>query len=166
MRGHAPVTVYFSLAMAEIGFKYAAAKSKLSPRRITLQSKKLSQTYDVLAPDGSEVRILAAGTKGSMAHFSLPPEAVSKAVAHRTVEELWFFTGGRGRIWRKLGDQEETIEARSGLSISIPVGTHFQFRCDGPEPLEAVGVTMPPWPGMEEAYSVEGIWPADDEGKA
>jgi mannose-6-phosphate isomerase-like protein (cupin superfamily) len=126
-------------------------------------TKKLSQTYDVLAPDGSEVRILAAGNKGSMAHFSLPPGAVSKAVAHRTVEELWFFTGGRGRIWRKLGDREETVEARPGLSIAIPVGAHFQFRCDGDAPLEAVGVTMPPWPGMEEAYEVDGIWPVNSE---
>jgi mannose-6-phosphate isomerase-like protein (cupin superfamily) len=131
-----------------------------------MQTKKLSQTYDVLAPDGSEVRILAASKNGSMAQFRLPPGAVSKAVAHRTVEELWFFTSGRGRMWRKLGDQEETIETQPGLSISIPAGTHFQFRCDGDEPLEAVGVTMPPWPGMEEAYEVEGIWPVDEQRKA
>jgi mannose-6-phosphate isomerase-like protein (cupin superfamily) len=124
-------------------------------------TKKLPQTYDVLAPDGSEVRVLAAGKNGSMAQFRLPPGAVSKAVAHRTVEELWFFTSGYGRIWRKLGEQEETVEARPGLSIAIPVGTHFQFRCDGDEPLQAVGVTMPPWPGMEEAYEVAGIWAVD-----
>lgn len=128
-----------------------------------MQTKKLSQTYDALAPDGSEVRILATGNNGSMAHFSLPPGAVSKAVAHRKVEELWFFTGGRGRIWRKLGDTQETVEARPGLSICIPVGAHFQFRCDGEEPLEAVGVTMPPWPGMEEAYEVDGVWPVKHE---
>lgn len=130
-----------------------------------MQTKQLSPTYDVLAPDGAEVRILAVGTKGSMAQFSLPPGGVSKAVAHRTVEELWFFTSGRGRIWRKLGDREETVEVRPGLSISIPLGAHFQFRCDGDAPLEAVGVTMPPWPGMEEACEVEGIWAVDEQRK-
>jgi mannose-6-phosphate isomerase-like protein (cupin superfamily) len=76
------------------------------------------------------------------------------------VEELWYFTGGRGRLWRKSKTAEETIDVCSGISISIPVGTHFQFRCDSVEPLQAVGVTMPPWPGVEEALAVTGIWKA------
>jgi mannose-6-phosphate isomerase-like protein (cupin superfamily) len=139
--------------------------SKMSSCMNHFVTKKLAHTYDVLAPDGSEVRILATGQKGSMAQFSLPPGVVSKAVAHRTVEELWYFTGGRGRMWRKLGAEETTIDVRTGVSISIPVGAHFQFRCDGDQPLQAVGVTMPPWPGMEEAYAVEGVWPVDDQRK-
>jgi mannose-6-phosphate isomerase-like protein (cupin superfamily) len=122
--------------------------------------RRLSDRPDAMAPDGSEVRLLAAAGRGSMAHFTLPPGAVSRAVAHRTVEELWFFKAGRGRIWRKLGAEETIVETHAGLSINIPLGTHFQFRCDGAEPLEAVGVTMPPWPGMDEAYEVEGIWKA------
>jgi mannose-6-phosphate isomerase-like protein (cupin superfamily) len=28
-------------------------------------------------------------------------------------------------------------------------------------PLAAVAVTMPPWPGPDEAYEVTGAWPAD-----
>ena len=117
-----------------------------------------AQLPDVIAPDGSEVRILAVASRGSMAHFSLPPGAVSKAVAHRTVEELWLVLGGRGRMWRKLGAREETVELHPGVSLSIPAGAHFQFRNDGDEPLDCAGVTMPPWPGMDEAYEVEGIW--------
>ncbi len=113
---------------------------------------------DALAPDGSQVRVLAAVARGSMAQFRLPPGSVSRAVAHHNVEELWFFTGGHGRIWRKLGKREEVIDVAPGLSISIPLGTHFQFRCDGVEPLEAIGVTMPPWPGMDEAFEVKGVW--------
>ena len=31
-------------------------------------------------------------------HFTLPPRAVSKPVAHRSVEEIWYVLGGRGRI--------------------------------------------------------------------
>lgn len=45
-----------------------------------------------------------------------------------------------------------------GLSLSIPVGTRFQFRADEGAALAAVGVTMPPWPGADEAYEVEGRW--------
>ncbi len=118
----------------------------------------LSDEPDAVAPDGSEVRLLAAASRGSMAHFELPEGMVSKAVAHRTVEEVWFFTAGEGSFWRKNDTAEETIPVHPGVSISIPVGTHFQFRSEGEEPLEAVGVTMPPWPGPDEAYAVTGIW--------
>ena len=45
--------------------------------------------------------------------------------------------------------------------LSIPAGTHFQFRAAAGGPLSAVGVTMPPWPGDNEAYEVPGTWSAD-----
>ena len=45
-----------------------------------------------------------------------------------------------------------------GVSLTIPVGTRFQFRSFGPEPLAAVAVTMPPWPGEGEAMIVTGPW--------
>src|SRR5258706_3511704 len=121
-------------------------------------TKTLNPAPDVMAPDGSEVRILCKVAGGSMAHFTLPPGAVSKPVAHRTVEEVWFIVAGRGRMWRRLDDREETVALAPGVSITIPVGTRFQFRCDGAEALAAVGMTMPPWPGMDEAYGVEGAW--------
>ena len=123
-------------------------------------TRHLADQPEAVAPDGSEVRLLAASRLGSMAQFSLSAGKVSVAVCHHTVEELWYFTGGRGRLWRKSKTAEETIDVCSGISISIPVGTHFQFRCDSLEPLQAVGVTMPPWPGIEEAFLVSGIWKA------
>jgi len=125
---------------------------------MTFETKKIGAAPDAVAPDGSEVRLLGSLARGSMAAFRLRPGAVSRAVAHRTVEEIWCFTGGRGRVWRKLGDREEIVDVTPGVSITIPTGTHFQFRCDGDEPLEAVAVTMPPWPGAEEAFTVAGIW--------
>ncbi|MGB8313435.1 MAG: cupin domain-containing protein [Aestuariivirga sp.] len=121
-------------------------------------TRHLAEQPDAIAPDGSEVHLLAATKLGSMAQFSLPPGEISIAVCHHTVEELWYFTGGRGRFWRKSKNAEETIDVHPGVSISIPVGTHFQFRCDGTEPLQAVGVTMPPWPGTDEAFAVPGLW--------
>ena len=123
-------------------------------------TRQLAEQPDAIAPDGSEVRLLAASQLGSMAQFSLPAGKISIAVCHHTVEELWYFTSGSGRLWRKTNDAEETIEVQPGVSISILAGTHFQFRCDGPEPLQALSVTMPPWPGMDEAYAVTGIWKA------
>ena len=125
-----------------------------------LTTHRLAAEPDAMAPDGSEVRVLAAVAAGSMAHFRLPPGKVSRAVVHRTVEEVWYFVGGRGQMWRRLGDEETVVEVSAGLSLSIPLGTAFQFRAGGDTPLEAVGVTMPPWPGPDEAYEVEGLWPA------
>jgi mannose-6-phosphate isomerase-like protein (cupin superfamily) len=121
-------------------------------------TRRIAEAPDAIAPDGSEVRLLGSLPGGSMAVFRLVPGAVSKAVAHRTVEEIWYFTGGHGRMWRKLGDRQEITEVGPGVSITIPTGAHFQFRCDSGEPLVAVAVTMPPWPGSEEAYSVLGKW--------
>lgn len=125
---------------------------------MSLHTRERAHAPDVIAPDGSEVRILAATTRGSMAQFTLPAGAVSKAVAHRTVEEVWLVTHGTGRMWRKLAEVEVTVDLRPGISVTIPVGALFQFRNDGDEPLHCVGVTMPPWPGMDEAYEVAGPW--------
>jgi mannose-6-phosphate isomerase-like protein (cupin superfamily) len=122
--------------------------------------KRLGERPDAIAPDGSEVRILAVLSRGSMAHFRLSPGGVSRAIYHATVQEVWFFVGGRGRMWRKDETGESTVAVEPGVSLDIPVGTHFQFRADGDEPLEAVGVTMPPWPGPDEAVFVDGAWPA------
>lgn len=124
------------------------------------QTRGLPMEPDALAPDGSQVRLLLALSGGSMAHFQLPAGAVSRAVTHRTVEEIWYVVAGRGEMWRRAPGQEETVALRPGVCLSIPLGTHFQFRALGHEPLAAVGITMPPWPGEDEAMVVEGQWPA------
>jgi mannose-6-phosphate isomerase-like protein (cupin superfamily) len=116
-----------------------------------------SKRTDV-APDGSDVRLLLELKGGGFALFELASGETTIAVAHRTVEEIWYVIGGRGEMWRKLGDAEETVVLEMGICLTIPVGTHFQFRSAGAEPLAAIGVTMPPWPGKEEAYRVEGVW--------
>ena len=120
----------------------------------------LATAVEVTAPDGSMVRILAATRGGSMAHFTLPGHGVARAVAHRTVEELWFILSGRGRMWRCNAGIEEVVVLEHGVSLAIPCGTSFQFRSDSAEPLHAIGVTMPPWPGEDEAYFVDGPWEA------
>ena len=122
------------------------------------ETKRIGDKPNVIALDGSAVRVLCLLSRGGLAVFSLAPHAVSKPVAHRTIEEIWYFIAGHGRIWRKLGDAEDIAEIGPGLSISLPTGTHFQYRCDGAETLVAVAVTMPPWPGADEAYPVDGVW--------
>jgi mannose-6-phosphate isomerase-like protein (cupin superfamily) len=93
-----------------------------------------------------------------MAHFQLPPGQTSIAVTHKTVEEIWFFLSGQGEMWRRMGDQEEIVAVEADVCLTIPMGAHFQFRSFGDEPLAAIGVTMPPWPGEGEATVVAGKW--------
>jgi mannose-6-phosphate isomerase-like protein (cupin superfamily) len=113
---------------------------------------------DAAAPDGSDVRELLRLGRGGMAHFELGSGHVSRAVAHHGVEEIWYVMGGHGQMWRRQGEREETVALEPGTCVSIPAGTHFQFRSDGEGPLTVVAVTMPPWPGDNEAYEVPGAW--------
>jgi mannose-6-phosphate isomerase-like protein (cupin superfamily) len=122
---------------------------------------KLSATPDAIAPDGSEVRVLARTERGSMADFQLATGQTSVPVRHRSVEEVWFVLAGRGEMWRRRADEEAVIVLESGVSFSIMRGTSFQFRSTGPDRLEIVAVTMPPWPvdRDDEAEVVDGPWP-------
>ncbi len=120
----------------------------------------------VTAPDGSEVRPLLATGGGSMVHVTLPAGATSLAVKHRTVEELWYCLAGRGEFWRRLGDRQAVVPLAPGTSLSLPVGTHFQFRALGSEPLRCLLVTMPPWPGEGEAVRVPDHWPTTPDSPA
>ena len=124
----------------------------------SFETKPLPATSDAVAPDGSDVRVLLATTRGSLAHFELAPDETSVAVRHRSVEEIWYFLRGRGEMWRRFGGHEQTVEVRPGLCVTIPVGTMFQFRAGAEEPLSAIGATMPPWPGAGEAVIVDGPW--------
>ena len=124
------------------------------------ETTRLPRLADVVAPDGSDVRVLLALGGGSMAHFTLAPGQTSRAVTHRTVEEIWYVVSGRGEMWRKSAVREAIEPLEPGVCLTIPVGTHFQFRALGAEPLTAVAVTMPPWPGDGEAIDVAGPWAA------
>ena len=102
--------------------------------------------------------MLLALRAGSMAHFLLPAGRVSQAVRHRTVEEIWYAIAGRGEMWRSLDSDDDITPLSAGTCLTIPVGVSFQFRALGSEPFAAVAITMPPWPGPDEAEVVQGIW--------
>ncbi len=122
------------------------------------QTRNLPAQRDGVAPDWSDVRILLRLPEGGMADFELAPNQTSKAVTHRTVEEIWYFVSGHGQMWRKQNEHETIVDVYPGVSLTIPLGTQFQFRSLGPEGLAAIGVTMPPWPGDDEAIIVKGEW--------
>jgi mannose-6-phosphate isomerase-like protein (cupin superfamily) len=122
------------------------------------ETKPLGAAPDATAPDGAAVRLLLSLRGGSMAHFELPPGEISHAVTHRTVEEIWFVLSGRGSIWRRQDGQERIDALAPQTSLTIPLRTAFQFRAEAGAPLSFVAITMPPWPGMDEALPALGPW--------
>lgn len=120
--------------------------------------KTLGKDADYLAPDGSEIRLLAETRGGGLCHCTLPASRVSRPVAHGTVEEIWYFLEGAGQVWRKLGDQAGVVEVGPGTSLTIPPGTAFQFRNTGASPLRFIIATIPPWPEPDEAVPAKGFW--------
>ena len=65
---------------------------------------------------------------------------------------------GHDQVWREQGGREEIVDVSPGTCITIPRGTHFQFRTTGDEPLCFIIATMPPWPGEREAVRVQDHW--------
>ena len=110
------------------------------------------------APDGSRVLPLLSLQSGALALFELHAGQVSRAIRHRSVSEIWLVLSGQGLMWRQQDELEEIVSLEEGACVSIPVGTAFQFRCDTEGPLRIAAVTMPPWPGGEEAVCVPGKW--------
>jgi mannose-6-phosphate isomerase-like protein (cupin superfamily) len=133
------------------------------------QTRRLAAAPDLLAPDGSEIRLLVQVAGASMVHCTLQPGQVTRAVQHRTVEEVWFCVAGSGQVWRRAvpappaeagrpSQADEIVDVEPGVALSIPLGIAFQFRASGSRPLEVVIATMPPWPGDSEAVPVDGVW--------
>ena len=124
------------------------------------ESNLVSADYDVLAPDGSEIRLLHSLEGASVVHCALPVGAVSIPVRHRTVEEVWFFLAGQGQVWRKQGEREEVLDVKPGRQLDDSAGhavsvSHYRQRSAGiPD-----HATTPPWPGEDEAVVArEGRW--------
>ena len=123
-----------------------------------MQTRPLPETADARSPAGAEIRSLMRGTTADLIHSTVPAGQVNRATVHATVSEFWYVLSGRGEIWRRDPTREEVTLLTTGVSIDIPVGTAFQYRCTGTEPLRFLCFTMPPWPGDAEATQIEGPW--------
>jgi mannose-6-phosphate isomerase-like protein (cupin superfamily) len=126
----------------------------------TLQTIRLPISGDLYAPDGSEIRLLPVTERGSLCHCTLPSGETSRAISHRKVEEIWYVIEGKGVVWRRSEAAEPSVSIAPGTSLTIPAGCAFQFRNIGSERLCILIITMPPWPGPDEAVLVAGAWQA------
>jgi mannose-6-phosphate isomerase-like protein (cupin superfamily) len=110
---------------------------------------------DAIAPDGSDVYfLLGDARRASLVEVRLAAGRTSKPVRHRSVEEIWYFLAGEGRVWRRPPDGVAQVsEVRPGSVLLIPTGWAFQFQAISGE-LRFLCYTSPPWPGDHEAEPV------------
>ena len=114
---------------------------------------------DVIAPDGSEIRLLVGLGQGarfsSMVEVTLAAGEVSRPVYHRTVEEIWYILEGEGWVWRcppgAAGASVLPQAVAPGDVLVVPVGWRFQFAAAPGADLRFLCHTTPPWPGEGEA---------------
>lgn len=111
---------------------------------------------DATAPDGSEIFFLVGdASRASLVEVRLPASRTSMPVRHRTVEEIWYFLAGRGRVWRRPPDGAAVVEdVQPGRTLVIPTGWAFQFQAGPDGELRFLCYTSPPWPGDDEAVPV------------
>jgi len=123
-----------------------------------LQTRLLAEAPTEDAPDGSRVSVLLRLDTLSTVHVLLPAGQISRAVAHRSVSEVWYVTQGSGQMWRELNGHEDYLTLKPGVCLSLPVGARFQFRAAPDQALSALCITTPPWPGVDEAMPASGPW--------
>ncbi|MCY4725927.1 hypothetical protein NYO98_06530 [Nocardioides sp. STR2] len=120
---------------------------------------------DYAAPDGSEIRLLPECDAGGLSHCIVRPGGKTKTVQHRTVVELWVTLDGAGELARWVDGPDASplhTPLTYGVAVDIETGVPFQFTATGADPLRILILTMPRWPGPQEADpSVNSLdaWP-------
>jgi mannose-6-phosphate isomerase-like protein (cupin superfamily) len=96
--------------------------------------------------DGSQIRewagrVSAPSRNQSLAEATVPVGGATTAHLHRSSEELYLVTAGRGRL--VLGDEERVVE--KGDCALIPPGTSHKLFNLGEEPLRILCACAPPY---------------------
>ncbi len=129
-----------------------------------MKQTRLPEVSDAKSPAGADIRFIMDGPTGNMIHSTVPPGQINRATRHKTVSEFWHVLEGKGEIWRREGKSESVVVLEAGVSIDLPTGTAFQYRAADTGPLKFICISMPPWPGDEEAEYVDGPWTATVSG--
>jgi mannose-6-phosphate isomerase-like protein (cupin superfamily) len=107
-------------------------------------------SYSAIEPfvtlDGSEIRewagpVSAPARNQSLAEATVQPGAATVEHYHRTTEELYLVTAGRGRL---VLDGEEQILEQGDCAV-IPPGARHKIFNIGTDPLRILCVCAPPY---------------------
>jgi mannose-6-phosphate isomerase-like protein (cupin superfamily) len=123
------------------------------------------QARSYRAPDGSHIMKLGQEAGGGLALCTLAPGESSTPVRHRSVEELWYVLAGEGQISRRQGLHDPWVyDLMPGTSVDVGTGLTFQFRATGALPLRLLILTLPHWPGPDEAIPSRRPPPGNSTG--
>ena len=75
----------------------------------SIETRNLAQAAAEVAPDGLQIHRLLPLRGGGRAHCTLHAGETSRAMRHRSVEEIWFVLQGRGQLWRKRGAAKQVV---------------------------------------------------------
>lgn len=111
-----------------------AASGSSSLRGVQIVRREQRESF--ITADGSSIRELAGipsgnATNQSLAEAVVPAGGATIAHMHRCAEEIYLFTGGRGRM--RLGEAERDV--RAGDCVVIPPGVAHKLWADPDEPL-------------------------------
>jgi mannose-6-phosphate isomerase-like protein (cupin superfamily) len=111
-----------------------------------VQVARLDDIEPFVTKDGSSIRELAGPVslpteQQSLAEATVPAGAETEEHFHRTTEELYFFTGGVGRM--RLGEDER--EVRAGDCVVIPPQIPHKLWNTGENPLVLLCCCAPPY---------------------
>jgi mannose-6-phosphate isomerase-like protein (cupin superfamily) len=110
---------------------------------------------DYPAPDGSLIYLMGEEPAGGFAFCDLPAGTESTPVHHKQVRELWYVMEGAGQVSRRVPNHSDPVvnDLRPGVCVDIDVGVGFAFRNDTDGTLRLLLLTMPRWPGADEAIA-------------
>ena len=111
-----------------------------------MQRVRLEDREAFITADRSSIRELVGLPSGnaaqqSVAEATVAPGGETVEHYHRTTEEVYLFTHGRGRM--RLGDDEADVSA--GDAVVIPPGVPHKLWNRGPEPLVLLCCCAPPY---------------------
>ena len=115
-----------------------------TPAPASPRSRPFPDIPDARSPAGTEIRYLMERATANGVHSTVPSGRVDRATIHATVSEFWRAFSGPGENRRRDERGEEVAVLEPAVSIDIPVGTAFQYRCTGVELLRFLCLAMPP----------------------
>ena len=108
------------------------------------RARRTSPSRPFVTKDGSTIREVAGrvslpAANQSLAEATVPPGGETEEHFHRVTEELYFFTGGAGRL-RVAGEERDV---RAGDCVVIPPGAPHKLFNTGAGPLRCSAAARP-----------------------
>src|ERR1700742_794470 len=121
-----------------------------------MQITKLDELDQFVTKDGSGIRELigpswTAAENQSLAEATVPAGGATAQHYHRTIEEIYYFTAGTGRM--RLGDEEADVKA--GDCVVIPPGVEHKIWASEAAPLVLLCCCAPAYSDADTVLTEE-----------